>query len=145
MIIRQALSSHSSISSCLFLLFIFLGFVYSTVSCFTFQRIFRTMSPSKIPSITNGVNGHDLWADYPDTEPQTGPYRVLEQYHSKRTRLRVASIGAGASGNEPKSLHENAAEQVRTMSCLQDGEDVAAGYVGPDTIRKEPAPWRDMV
>ena len=60
------------------------------------------MSPSKIPSITNGVNGYDLWTDYPDTEPHTGPYRILEQYHSKRTRLRVASIGAGASGNEPK-------------------------------------------
>lgn len=52
-----------------------------------------------MPSITNGINGHDLSADYPETEPQTGPYRILEQYHSKRSRLRVASIGAGASGS----------------------------------------------
>jgi hypothetical protein len=110
-----------------------------------FQRVFRTMSPSKIPSITNGVNGHDLWADYPDIEPRTGPYRVLEQYHSKRTRLRVASIGAGASGSEPKPLPEDAAEQVRTMPCLQDGEDIAAGHVGLNTVRKKPAPWRDVV
>lgn len=141
----RVLSSHSSISSCLFLLLYFCALRTPRHLASLFQRVLRTMSPSKIPSITNGVNGHDLWADYPDTEPQTGPYRVLEQYHSKRTRLRVASIGAGASGNEPNSLHENAAEQVRTMSCLQDGEDVAAGHVGLDTIRKEPAPWRDVV
>ena len=76
------------------------------------------MSPSKMPSITNGVNGHDLAADYPDPEPQTGPYRVLEQYHSKRTRLRVASIGAGASGTVALLDLIIIAESVRIMSRL---------------------------
>ena len=33
--------------------------------------------------------------EYP---PLATPYRILNQYHSKPTKLRVASIGAGASG-----------------------------------------------
>jgi hypothetical protein len=60
-----------------------------------------------MPSITNGVNGHEYVADYPETEPQTGPYEILDQYHSKRTHLRVASIGAGASGNAACSSEDN--------------------------------------
>jgi cation diffusion facilitator CzcD-associated flavoprotein CzcO len=35
--------------------------------------------------------------DYADESPE-GPYRVLQQYHSKPTKLRVACVGAGASG-----------------------------------------------
>ncbi|KAK5048544.1 hypothetical protein LTR84_005635 [Exophiala bonariae] len=35
--------------------------------------------------------------DYAEESPE-GPYRVLPQYHSKPTKLRVACIGAGASG-----------------------------------------------
>lgn len=30
--------------------------------------------------------------------PLSTPYRVLQQYHSKPTRVRVACIGAGAAG-----------------------------------------------
>lgn len=100
-----ALSSPSSI----FLCFLPLAVVLRCLYCIYFQISFQTypsgtMSPSKMPSITNGVNGHDLSADYPDPELQTGPYRVLDQYHSKRTRLRVASIGAGASGSATYSF-----------------------------------------
>jgi hypothetical protein len=58
------------------------------------------MSPSKIPSSINGVNGvngilHEL--DYPEATP-SGDYKVLKQYHSKPRKLRVACVGAGASG-----------------------------------------------
>lgn len=35
--------------------------------------------------------------DYAEESPE-GPYRVLQQYHSKPTKLRVACVGAGASG-----------------------------------------------
>lgn len=35
---------------------------------------------------------------YPPYIPQDATYRVLKQYHSKPTKLRVACIGAGASG-----------------------------------------------
>lgn len=33
--------------------------------------------------------------EYP---PMSTPYRLLNQYHSKPTKLRVACVGAGASG-----------------------------------------------
>jgi cation diffusion facilitator CzcD-associated flavoprotein CzcO len=35
--------------------------------------------------------------NYPEPTPE-GPYRVLDQYHSRPDRLRVACVGAGASG-----------------------------------------------
>ncbi|KAL4890667.1 hypothetical protein BDV59DRAFT_204147 [Aspergillus ambiguus] len=35
--------------------------------------------------------------DYPEATPE-GPYRVLDQYHSKPRKMRVACVGAGASG-----------------------------------------------
>jgi hypothetical protein len=35
---------------------------------------------------------------YPPTVPEGTEYSVLKQYHSKPTKLRVACIGAGASG-----------------------------------------------
>lgn len=48
---------------------------------------------------TNGVKCTDGHADfsYPESESQ-GPYQVVRQYHSKPSKLRVAGIGAGASG-----------------------------------------------
>lgn len=54
-------------------------------------------APSKMPTSINGVNGiaHDY--DYPEATPE-GPYRVLNQYHSKPRKLRIACVGAGASG-----------------------------------------------
>lgn len=43
------------------------------------------------------VNGNH--EEYPYPEPNPGDsYRVLDQYHSKPTKLRVACVGAGASG-----------------------------------------------
>lgn len=36
--------------------------------------------------------------DFAYPTPRPGPYRVLDQYHSKPAKLRVACIGAGASG-----------------------------------------------
>ncbi|KAF1982585.1 FAD/NAD(P)-binding domain-containing protein [Aulographum hederae CBS 113979] len=56
------------------------------------------MSPSKMPSAVNGVDGIAQEYDYPETTPE-GPYQVLrESYHSKPDKLRVACVGAGASG-----------------------------------------------
>ena len=52
---------------------------------------------SQMPSAVEGVNGVGQTFDYPETDAP-GPYRVLEQYHSKPRRLRVAGVGAGASG-----------------------------------------------
>ncbi|KAL1888473.1 hypothetical protein Sste5346_009517 [Sporothrix stenoceras] len=53
------------------------------------------------PSATNGTNGADKLANDANTfsyPEMATPYRVLQQYHSKPTKLRVACIGAGASG-----------------------------------------------
>jgi len=50
-----------------------------------------------MPSVVNGVDGIAPEFDYPESTPE-GPYRVLEQYHSKPRKLRVACVGAGASG-----------------------------------------------
>jgi len=52
---------------------------------------------SQMPSIVNGINGIAQNYDYPEQTPE-GPYRVLDQYHSRPRRLRVACVGAGASG-----------------------------------------------
>jgi cation diffusion facilitator CzcD-associated flavoprotein CzcO len=49
-----------------------------------------------VPSTTL-TDGLALTFDYPEATPE-GPYRVLPQYHSKPRKLRVACVGAGASG-----------------------------------------------
>ena len=53
--------------------------------------------PTAMPSAVHGVNGVGATYSYPERTP-TGPYRVLDQYHSKPRKLRVACVGAGASG-----------------------------------------------
>ncbi|KAL5390168.1 hypothetical protein PMIN06_002078 [Paraphaeosphaeria minitans] len=55
------------------------------------------MAPSKLLTPINGVNGIANMYDYPPANPE-GEYRVLQQYHSKPSKLRVACVGAGASG-----------------------------------------------
>lgn len=50
-----------------------------------------------MPSVVSGVNGIAEQFEYPESTPK-GPYRILNQYHSKPRRLRVACVGAGASG-----------------------------------------------
>ncbi|KAK3710796.1 hypothetical protein LTR37_010020 [Vermiconidia calcicola] len=52
---------------------------------------------SQMPSIVEGINGVASSYDYPEPTPE-GPYQILDQYHSKPRRLRVACVGAGASG-----------------------------------------------
>ncbi|KAK5128236.1 hypothetical protein LTR85_002903 [Meristemomyces frigidus] len=52
---------------------------------------------SLMPSVVNGMDGISHSYDYPEQVPE-GPYRVLDQYHSKPSKLRVACAGAGASG-----------------------------------------------
>ena len=52
------------------------------------------MAASAMPSV---VTGGDPRHDYPEPTPE-GPYRILNQYHSKPRKLRVACVGAGASG-----------------------------------------------
>ena len=54
--------------------------------------------PSVMPSSINGPE--PLLAEYPSTEPKSGPYEILDQYHSRRSRIRVASVGCGASGKD---------------------------------------------
>ena len=53
--------------------------------------------PTQMPSTVAGVNGIAQAFDYPEATPE-GDYRVLQQYHSKPRKLRVACVGAGASG-----------------------------------------------
>jgi hypothetical protein len=58
------------------------------------------MSPTtKMASSLNGVNGIGETYEYPIAHTPEGPYTVLwDQYHSKPDKLRVACVGAGASG-----------------------------------------------
>jgi cation diffusion facilitator CzcD-associated flavoprotein CzcO len=54
--------------------------------------------PTAMPSTVHGVSGlGGAHYNYPEGTPD-GPYRVLQQYHSKPRKLRVACVGAGASG-----------------------------------------------
>lgn len=46
----------------------------------------------------NGIKNHPEEYHYGDTAKHGAAYSVLEQYHSKPTKLRVACVGAGASG-----------------------------------------------
>lgn len=55
------------------------------------------MAPSKMPSSLNGANGTAGDFEYPEATPE-GPYKVLNQYHSKPRKMRIACVGAGASG-----------------------------------------------
>jgi cation diffusion facilitator CzcD-associated flavoprotein CzcO len=53
--------------------------------------------PTAMPSVVLGTNGLSGQYQYPETTPD-GPYRVLNQYHSKPGKVRIACVGAGASG-----------------------------------------------
>ena len=64
------------------------------------------------------VNGYGHNYDYPPSHVD-GPYRTLDQYHSKPAKLRVACVGAGASG---------------LCLGLQDGEDAGAWILGVDVV-----------
>jgi hypothetical protein len=63
----------------------------------TVQENGENMSPSKMPNSVDGANGIPEQYDYPEATPE-GPYRILNQYHSKPRKLRIACVGAGASG-----------------------------------------------
>jgi hypothetical protein len=55
------------------------------------------MAPSELLTHINGMNGIANMYEYPPANPE-GEYRILKQYHSKPSKLRVACVGAGASG-----------------------------------------------
>ncbi|KAF7563273.1 hypothetical protein G7046_g863 [Stylonectria norvegica] len=64
-------------------------------------------APSVITNETVPTNGHSQKHDaigineeftYPAEVPKGTPYQIINQYHSKPGKLRVACIGAGASG-----------------------------------------------
>lgn len=56
------------------------------------------MPPSKTPSTMNGVDRIADEVPYPQGTPD-GSYKVLkDQYHSQVRKVRVACVGAGASG-----------------------------------------------
>lgn len=61
-------------------------------------------------SADNGANDFS----YPE---MATPYRVLQQYHSKPTKLRVACIGAGASGI---SLAYKMVSPRKSVECLPE-------------------------
>ena len=48
--------------------------------------------------LKNGIKPDAMEFTYPPVVPQNAPYNIVKQYHSKPTKLRVACIGAGASG-----------------------------------------------
>lgn len=48
-------------------------------------------------SPATATNGLDPVYQYPEATSE-GPYRVIDQYHSKPSKLRVACVGAGATG-----------------------------------------------
>jgi hypothetical protein len=48
--------------------------------------------------VTNGTNGTSHIPVLPSIEQRSGEYEVLDQYHSEESKIRVASVGAGASG-----------------------------------------------
>ena len=50
----------------------------------------------KLLDVSNGATASPQYI-YPQNAPD-GPYQVLDQHHSRPTKLRVACIGAGASG-----------------------------------------------
>ena len=53
------------------------------------------MVSSRMPTTVNGHVGPSF--EYPEPTPE-GPYKVLNQYHSKPRKLRVACVGAAFSG-----------------------------------------------
>jgi len=55
------------------------------------------MAPSAMPTTLDSTNGIGSMYEYPPANPE-GPYKVLDQYHSKASKMRVACAGAGASG-----------------------------------------------
>lgn len=56
------------------------------------------MSSDHPRTIRNGVQNGDAPVEYPQTQSPDEPYRISPQYHSRRSKIRVASVGAGASG-----------------------------------------------
>lgn len=69
----------------------------STTSSSTPAISESAMAPSELLTAVSGVNGIANMYDYPPANPE-GEYRILQQYHSKPSKLRVACVGAGASG-----------------------------------------------
>jgi hypothetical protein len=98
--------------------------------------------PAVIPNPVNGVNGVAYGFDYPEEAAQT-EYKILPQHHSKPGKLRVACIGAGASGKCPPTSELSPERKLmcclcdRHMSRLQDGADAAARVLGVDALREE--------
>ena len=62
------------------------------------EGIEQSSGQSQMPSVVNGTNGIAQNYPYPEEQTPEGPYKILDQYHSKPRRLRVACVGAGASG-----------------------------------------------
>lgn len=50
-----------------------------------------------MPNALDNVDGVGHPYDYPPANPE-GEYAILDQYHSKPSKIRVACVGAGASG-----------------------------------------------
>jgi hypothetical protein len=57
------------------------------------------MASSKVEIVEDGQNGtHESEAFIASRRAE--PYQILNQYHSQPSKIRVACVGAGASGRE---------------------------------------------
>jgi NADPH-dependent glutamate synthase beta subunit-like oxidoreductase len=57
------------------------------------------MAPASAPiERLEGISGHISSIDNPIKNPESSPYEILPQWHSKPTQLRVVCVGAGAAG-----------------------------------------------
>ena len=54
------------------------------------------MAPSATSNVTNGVRSGEV--EYPPLGDIPGPYQVSGRYHSQKSKIRVACVGAGPSG-----------------------------------------------
>jgi predicted kinase len=55
------------------------------------------MAPPKVEIVEDGQNG-TLESENFNASRRAEPYQVLNQYHSQPSKIRVACVGAGASG-----------------------------------------------
>jgi hypothetical protein len=58
------------------------------------------MAPSKVEIVEDSQNGTHESKASSIASRRAEPYKILNQYHSQPSKIRVACVGAGASGRE---------------------------------------------
>ena len=95
--LRPNLLTSRLVSPATYIGFLFVKLPVALVRLSRFLCLIASMGAAEMPNGLNGVNGFGHNYDYPPSHVD-GPYKILDQYHSKPTKLRVACVGAGASG-----------------------------------------------